>query len=161
MNNPERVQALEALLSRIKKNAAEPRLARAVPDDSRSHAASAAPAAARSAAREGAAPVRFDPRAEPVSEPAFNAVPDPLAATAQAPAAPAPAKPAPAKPAPAKPAPAKPAPRGGVRRPVDRGQLVRRISLTDELVLEVSEPASDETETLLEAIRMLVAKQRR
>jgi Ca-activated chloride channel family protein len=72
-----------------------------------------------------------------------------------------PAKPAPAKPAPAKPAPAKPAPRGGVRRPVDRGQLVRRISLTDELVLEVSEPASDETETLLEAIRMLVAKQRR
>jgi hypothetical protein len=58
-------------------------------------------------------------------------------------------------------APAKPAPRAGVRRPNDRGQLVRRVALTDELVLEVREPASEETEALLEALRTLVAKQRR
>jgi Ca-activated chloride channel family protein len=53
------------------------------------------------------------------------------------------------------------APRVGVRRTVDRGRLVRRIPLTDELVLEISEPASDEAESLLDAVRTLVAKHRR
>ena len=52
----------------------------------------------------------------------------------------------------------KPPPRG--RRSADRGQLVRRVALTDELVLEIHEPASDDTESLLDAIRDLVARRR-
>ena len=65
-----------------------------------------------------------------------------------------------------------PAPRGAAAEPAvapkrgaDRagpgtGRTVRRFELTNELVLEAAEPASDETASLLAAIRALVAKRR-
>ncbi len=99
VNNPERVQVLEALLTRIQRNAAQPRATRAASAevaDSRAHARTSP---IKETVKEDAIPAaRFDPRAEPVSDPAFVAVkptparseapkPDPLAATAEAPAA--------------------------------------------------------------------------
>lgn len=44
--------------------------------------------------------------------------------------------------------------------PTQRTTLVRRIQLTDELVLEVPSRASDETDALLDAIRTLVSRKR-
>lgn len=42
----------------------------------------------------------------------------------------------------------------------ERTTLVRRIQLTDELVLEVPSRASDETDALLDAIRTLISRKR-
>jgi Ca-activated chloride channel family protein len=55
-----------------------------------------------------------------------------------------------------------PTPAKRVRPPAvsERTTLVRRIQLTDELVLEVLSRASDETDALVEAIRTLVTKRR-
>lgn len=89
---------LEALLTRIQKNAAQPRAARAASTevaDSRVHAR---PLSMKETVKEtdGIPVARFDPRAEPASDPAFVAVKqptttappkqDPLAVTAEAPA---------------------------------------------------------------------------
>ncbi len=43
---------------------------------------------------------------------------------------------------------------------LERSTVVRRIQLTDELVIEVPQRASDETDALLDAIRTLVARRR-
>ena len=51
-----------------------------------------------------------------------------------------------------------PAKRGRAPAVSERTTLVRRLQLTDELVLEVPSRASDETDALVEAIRTLVTK---
>lgn len=52
------------------------------------------------------------------------------------------------------------APRVSAPAPKERASLVRRIQLTDELVIEVPSRPSDQTDALLDAIRSLVAKKR-